>query len=73
MTTATATIGRTAATRGIGRAARGLGEAIRELGGRSASWSAPYGAGIGDELERLAPSERIDAALRWHYRHGRVL
>ncbi len=73
MTTATATIGRTGTKSGISRAGRGLGK-IRGLGGRIASWSAPYyETVIGDELDLLPPSKRIDAALRWHARHGRLL
>jgi len=74
MTTATATIGRTGTKSGISRAGRGLGKTIRGLAGRIASWPAPYyETVIADELELLPPSKRIDAALRWHARHGRLL
>lgn len=74
MTAAITTIQRAEPQGGAIRFARRLGAALAALGDRLATWSAPYyGKGTGEELEALPPGERLDAALNWHARHGRVL
>ena len=74
MTTAITTIERTEPKGGVDRFARRLGAALAALGDRIAAWSAPYyEKGIGQELEAISPSKRLDAALRWQARHGRIL
>lgn len=74
MTTAITTIQRADAKGGVSRVARRLGAALAALGDRIAAWSAPYyEKGIGQELEAMPPSKRLDAALRWQARHGRML
>ena len=74
MTTAITTIHQTEPKRGVNRFARRLAAALGSLGDRVATWSAPYcGSEIGEELAVTPPSERIDTALRWHARRGRLL
>lgn len=74
MTTAIATIQRAEPKGGVNRFARRLGAALAALGDGIAAGSAPYYVeGIGQELEAMPPSKRLDAALRWHARHGRIL
>lgn len=74
MTTAITTIQRAEPKGGVNRVARRFGAALAALGDRIAAWSAQYCAkGIGGELEAMPPSKRLDAALRWHARHGRML
>lgn len=74
MTTAITTIQRAEPTGGVNRFARRLGAALAALGDRIAAWSAPYyEKGIGQELDAMPLSKRLDAALRWHARHGRML
>jgi hypothetical protein len=74
MTTAITTIQRAEPKGGVHRFARRLGAALAALGDRIAAWSAPYyEKGIGQELEAMPPGKRVDAALRWHARHGRML
>lgn len=59
---------------GVNRFVRRLGTALAALGDLPAAWSAPYyERGIGEEIEAVPPSKRLDAALRWHARHGRML
>lgn len=76
MTTALTTIQRTAPKSGVSRFSRfplRLGAALAGLGERIAAWSAPYyEQGLGD-LAALPDDQRLDAALRWHARTGRVL
>ena len=67
MTTTTTTIQRAEPKGGVSRFARRLGDL-------PAAWSVPYyEKGIGEEIEAVPPSKRLDAALRWHARHGRML
>lgn len=74
MTTAITTIERTEPKGGVDLFARRLGAALAALGDRIAAWSAPYYEnGIGEQLEAMPPSKRLDAALRWHARRGRIL
>ena len=74
MTTAITTIQRIERKGGVNDFARRLGAAVAALGDRVSAWSAAYyESGIGDELAVTPPSERIDAALRWHARQGRIL
>lgn len=74
MTTALTTIQRAEPKGGVNRFARQLGTALAALGDQVAAWSAQYCAkGIGDELEAMPHSKRLDAALRWHARQGRTL
>lgn len=74
MTTAITTIQRAEPNGGVNRFARQLGAATAALGDRIAAWSAPYYENrIGEQLEAMSPSKRLDAALRWHARHGRML
>ena len=74
MTTTITTIQRAEPKGGVSRFARRLGAAFAALGDRLAAWSAPYyEKGIGQELEAMPPSKRLDAALGWHARHGRML
>lgn len=74
MTTAITTIEQTGAKGGVNRLAQRLGAALATLGDRVAGWSARYyDGGIGDELAITPPSERLDAALRWHARQARIL
>lgn len=74
MTTAITTIQQAEPTRGVIRFARRLGAKLATLGDRMAAWSAAYyESEMGEELAVTPPSERIDAALRWHARRGRLL
>ena len=74
MTTAITTIHQGEPTRGVNRFARRFGAKLATLGDRMAAWSAPYfESEISEELAVTPPSERIDAALRWHARRGRLL
>ena len=74
MTTAITTIHQAETKRGVNRFARELGAAVCSLGDRAAIWSARYhDSDIGPELAVTPPGERIDTALRWHARRGRVL
>ncbi len=74
MTTALTTIQRADPTGGVSRFARRLGAALAPLGDRIAAGSAPdQEKGIGEELEAMPPGKRLDAALRWHARQGRML
>ena len=74
MTTAITTIQRAEPKGGVSRFARRLGAALAALGDRIDAWCAPcYERGIGEQLEAMPPSQRLDVALRWHARHGRIL
>ena len=74
MTTLITTIQRAGPKRGIDRSARRLAVALATLGDTVAEWSArQYPNGIGEQLEAMPPSRRIDAALRWHARQRHVL
>lgn len=74
MTTAITTIHQAEPTRRVNRFARWLSAALRSLADRVATWSAPfYESEFGEELAVTPPSERIDTALRWHARRGRLL
>lgn len=74
MTAAITTTQRAEPQGGATRFARRLGAGLASLGDRLATWSAPYyDTGLGEELEALPPGKRLDAALGWHARQGRVL
>ena len=74
MTTALTTIQRAAPKGGVSPFARRLGAALAALGDRIAACSAPnQDKGIGQELDATPPGKRLDAALRWHARQGRML
>jgi len=74
MTAAITTIQRAEPKGGVNRFARRVGAALEPLGDRIAAWSAPYYEnGIGGQLEAIPPSQRLDAALRWHARRERML
>jgi len=73
MTTAITTIQRAEPKGGVDRFARRFGAALAALGDRIAAWCAPYYENtIGEQLEAMPSSRRLDVALRWHA-HGRVL
>jgi hypothetical protein len=73
MTTAITTIQRAEAKGGVDRFTRRLGAALAALGDWIAAWCAPYYENtIGEQLEAMPSSERLDASLRWHAQ-GRVL
>lgn len=73
--TAALTTTRVAEPRGsVNRLMRRLGAALAALGERIAGWSAAYyESGISDGFAGAQPSERIDAALRWHARQRRIV
>ncbi len=74
MTTLTTTIQRADSKGGGHRSTWRLGTALAALGDAIAAWSArQYEDGIGERLETMPPSKRIDAALRWHAGQRRVL
>lgn len=74
MTAAIRTIERDEPRGGAIRFARRLGAALAAPGHGLVTWSsAYYGKGIGEELEALPPAQRLDAALDWQARHGRVV
>jgi hypothetical protein len=74
MTAAITTIQRAVREGGVNHFARRLGAALTALSDRVSAWSGPYyKSRIGDELAVLPPSERIDAALRWHAHRGRIV
>ena len=74
ITTAITTVQQAAPRVRVNRFARRLGATLATLGDLMAAWSAPHDEkGIGQELEAMPPGMRLDAALRWHARHGRVL
>lgn len=73
MTTAITAIQRAEPKGGVKRFAGRLGAALAALGDRIAAWSAPYYENrIGEQLDAMQPRQRVDAALRWHARHGRI-
>lgn len=75
MATAVGTIKRTGTEAGGSRAIRKFGSALAgSFNWLEAAARAHYDAMKMDiELEGLTPGERIDAALRWHARQGRIL
>lgn len=59
---------------GVGGLIRRVGAALAALSERIAASSAAYcESGTAGDLERAQPSERIDAALRWHARQRRIV
>lgn len=74
MTTLTTTTQRAEPASDIAASGWRLGVALAALGAALAAWSAKqYEDPIGARLEDLPPSQRLDAALRWHAGHRRVL
>lgn len=73
MTTTITTIQRAAPRDGVSRSARRLGAALAAISDQIAAWSAPYYEKGMREPEAMLPGKRIDAALHWHARHGRLL
>lgn len=73
-TVTTTTTQRAKATSDIAASGWWLGAALAAFGNALAAWSARrHEEPIGARLEGMAASRRLDAALRWHAGHRRVL